>query len=435
MSVFDIADLFTGFFEAFCTFLLFESFLEHRRAIKPWIYYVVAVALGVMINFSNHLYTTNTIINMGIMIISNICFSMIYRSTVKLKLILSLFSYMVSLGCEIIVYMFMSAFTSSDTSEITGDGFLNLIGIAASKIGECALILMIVKAKKNNKNQLDSGYWILFLLTLISVIITLYMLYMVIESGVPKNIRINIYICTICTILTSIIILFLHAKNTKQHSQLADERLISRSLNEQVKHYSDVLKSYDTLRSFKHDINNMLIAVRAKAVCGEINGCIDLLDNMIGITNVSPVYNTGNTVLDAMLSAKKEEAIQKNINFKTNIKIPPNALPLEDKDISIIFGNALDNAIEACERLDTKRYIFILIKHDGKKVSCRIENSCPDNTFITHKTSKSDKYNHGIGIRNMERTLDKYSAVYDTQISDGAYILSILFGNSEHFDK
>lgn len=427
MSLFDIADLSTGFFEAFYTIILFETFLKHRKKLKLWIYYMGAVVLGIAINFTNHLFSTS-IANLAGMVLCNICFSLLYKSSIKLKIMSSLFSFMVAIGAEIAIFMCMSACLGDAVLKISEDGIPRLIGIIASKILGCALIFYICKTARKNKDPLDSGYWMLFLIMLISVIITLYTFYAVIKVGVSQNIRIKIYFCTVGVIFTSIIILFLYNKNIKQRSELADERLISRSLNERIKYYSEMAKSYDKLRSFRHDMKNTLLSVRAKAARGEVDGCIKILDGIIGDSLSSFVYHTGNTGLDAILGAKKDEAEQKGIQFETKLSIPPN-LPLADEDICVIFGNALDNAIEACEKLNEHSYIYVLIKHDGKDLLCRIENSCPSDASLTKKTSKPNKHEHGIGIRNIERTLEKYSAVSDAQIHDGAYILSILFEN------
>lgn len=427
MSLFDIADLSTGFFEAFYTIALYEAFLEHRERLKPWIYYVVAFVLGIAINFSNHLFSTD-LLNMVIVITLGFLYSMLYLGSIDIKAIAAIFSFMISSVSEIVILMCMSMAMDGHVTAILSDGILRIIGIILSKGIGSGLAIFFHHKIKREKRYVGSKYWILFLLVLLSIIITTHTFYLVLMEGVERSLRIKIYACTAGVIGTGITMLFLYDKNMRQRAELTEQRIISRSLNERIKYYSEMARSYDKLRSFRHDMKNTLLSVRAQAARGEVDGCIKILDGIIGDSLSSFVYHTGNTGLDAILGAKKDEAEQKGIQFETKLSIPPN-LPLADEDICVIFGNALDNAIEACEKLNEHSYIYVLIKHDGKDLLCRIENSCPSDASLTKKTSKPNKHEHGIGIRNIERTLEKYSAVSDAQIHDGAYILSILFEN------
>ena len=427
MSIFDIADLSTGFFDALYTIILFEAFLERKENVKPWIYYAGAVALGCMINVSNHLFSTN-LLNMMVMIILELLFSILYIGSASRRTIAAIFSFMVSSVSEIVVLMCMSILLDGHVASIIADGTYRIIGIAVSKSVGTALSVFVYYKIKRKMNLIDSVYWILFLLVLLSIIITVHTFYLVLAVGVDKVLRIRIYICTAGLIMTCITILFLYDRNTKQRSELSDERLISNSLKDRMKHYSEIAEAYDRTQSLRHDLKNHLLTVRAKAERGDLEDCIAYIDNIIGNSPSSARFDTGNTALDAMLGAKKEEAEKKGIRFKTKLTIPPQ-LPLADEDTCVIFGNALDNAIEACEKLDSDRYIFVLIKYDGKDLICRIENSCPKNTSVTNKTTKPNKHEHGIGRRNIERALEKYSAFTDTEVHDGAYILSILFEN------
>ena len=129
-----------------------------------------------------------------------------------------------------------------------------------------------------------------------------------------------------------------------------------------------------------------------------------------------------------MLSAKRAEAENKNIKFISKINIP-SLLPINEEDICIIFGNILDNAIEACERISGGRYISLLLAYDGKDLTLKVENSCSSETSADYGTIKSDKENHGIGRHSIEHTLDKYNAVYYTEVQDRVYIFSGVFAD------
>ena len=80
-------------------------------------------------------------------------------------------------------------------------------------------------------------------------------------------------------------------------------------------------------------------------------------------------------------------------------------------DICIIFGNALDNSIEACERINCKdRKISLTVICQDETVFCRIINTATKPKKLSLKTSKTDKKNHGFGLENIKTALAKYNS-------------------------
>ena len=86
-------------------------------------------------------------------------------------------------------------------------------------------------------------------------------------------------------------------------------------------------------------------------------------------------------------------------------------ISVEPIDMCIIFGNALDNAIEACDRTDVEnKIISITIICRDEAVLCKVVNTAPKSDNSLLKTSKSDKQNHGFGLENIKTALSKYNA-------------------------
>lgn len=136
---------------------------------------------------------------------------------------------------------------------------------------------------------------------------------------------------------------------------------------------------------------------------------------MAGLTDqlqyISPSINTGNNALDAILSTKKSLAESKDIVFNNEIRIQER-LPLDAKDLCIIFGNALDNAIEACDRLpeNAEKRIDLLLVQDAHTLFCTLSNTAPANNDRRFTTSKTDTINHGFGLQNIRDALANYGA-------------------------
>ena len=95
----------------------------------------------------------------------------------------------------------------------------------------------------------------------------------------------------------------------------------------------------------------------------------------------------------------------------------------------IIFGNAVDNAIEACERIkDGNKKIDLTLICQDKRIFCRIANTTAERQKGIFKTSKPDKQNHGFGLDNIKTTLAKYnSEPMITQIDNEFVLKFIIF--------
>ncbi|MBQ8301071.1 MAG: ATP-binding protein, partial [Clostridia bacterium] len=93
------------------------------------------------------------------------------------------------------------------------------------------------------------------------------------------------------------------------------------------------------------------------------------------------------------------------------INIEKNAVDILDAgDIVILFGNILDNAIEAAERTE-KKIIILNIQKQGEYVSIYMENSFDGKFDSALVTNKSNKQEHGFGLKNVRKIVDKYNGM------------------------
>lgn len=185
------------------------------------------------------------------------------------------------------------------------------------------------------------------------------------------------------------------------------------------------------MKSLRHDINNHNIAIQAFFEKGDCKAGLEYMKNIGQQLNLtSDIIETGNIALDAIINAKKTVAQGKGIEFTTNIQIPENVF-VNETDLCTVFGNALDNCIEACEQItDRERKISVSIVYDDNSLICKIANTAinTDNDLLT--TTKQDKDNHGFGISNIKTALAKYNNVCRFKQSETEFILSFVIFNN-----
>lgn len=119
----------------------------------------------------------------------------------------------------------------------------------------------------------------------------------------------------------------------------------------------------------------------------------------------------GSQILNLVLNIKGYEANRKDITFSTDIETTPYEY-VDENDLGIILFNLLDNAIEACEKIEEKdKWIQITIKRKKQLSIIKIENSVEkqilvkDGKYITGKENKSI---HGLGLQSVKALVEKY---------------------------
>lgn len=121
----------------------------------------------------------------------------------------------------------------------------------------------------------------------------------------------------------------------------------------------------------------------------------------------SAIIETPNNLLNYILASKYSEIKQHNITLITNYKT--NICPLSDSHFSIIIGNLLDNAVENCSPPEKK--IFLSIENKANIYFIEVKNSI-DNSILFNNptlcTTKTDKSNHGFGLKSIYSVLKKY---------------------------
>lgn len=139
---------------------------------------------------------------------------------------------------------------------------------------------------------------------------------------------------------------------------------------------------------------------------------------------------TGNETLNILLSAKTLQCQKENITL-TCVADGKELGFMSASDISVLFGNAIDNAIEGASKIDSpeKRLIHLTVAAQKAFLHIRVENYCEDKLTFRDGlpvTTKSDSAFHGFGVKSMRAIAEKYGGTLTTTLKDGWFELRIL---------
>ena len=220
-------------------------------------------------------------------------------------------------------------------------------------------------------------------------------------------------------------IIFVYAKNLLYlREQEQRDKVQIAQLQQQYTYYQDKLKDEERIRSIYHDMKNHLLVLEGSQGTDETRKMAQELRSQIA--DYENYIHTGNDFLDIIIRDKAEKAHEKNIDFSAFIDFSGIDF-IEPLDISTMFGNGIDNAIEASEKLpEDQRVILVKAGKVQDFVSILIENNCLDEVHKDGHTTKADKFLHGFGISNMKKAAEKYSGSCTATQENGKFTLKIL---------
>lgn len=195
------------------------------------------------------------------------------------------------------------------------------------------------------------------------------------------------------------------------------------------KHYAEVENMYRQVRGWRHDYKNHIQTLKAYMAVNEydkVNTYLDRLDD--DLTSVDTIMKTGSIIIDAILNSKISLANSKKISVIARAAVPEN-LNISEIDLCIIIGNLLDNAIEACENIESgEKFIRVLISIKQTQLYIYVANTAPGGklTKVNGRFATKKSGYHGFGLMRVDKMVEKYRGYVRRSSEDGAFTTEIL---------
>lgn len=198
-------------------------------------------------------------------------------------------------------------------------------------------------------------------------------------------------------------------------------------LHIQYENYKIRQESVDLINQKYHDLKHQIAVLRAESG-EERNAVLDKMEQEIKAYEAQ--NDTGNKVLDTVLTGKSLTCSTKNIQL--TCVADGAALDFMDvMDVSNLFGNALDNAIESVDKIadPERRLIHLSVARQKGFAAIRIENCYDGELHFANGlpiTTKKDVGYHGFGVKSIQNTAAKYGGTATITTHDGWFELRVL---------
>lgn len=345
------------------------------------------------------------------------------------SIIISLLFWLFMISAEALAISLIVKFNGiSNMSEILNPTFYRVETILLSKI---ILISLIIVLKCLNLHiEIGKGEFFCILMPVITNIIVILVIfgYIFSESKNEAYSRASIFLLSILLLMSNLSIMFIVGKIIKNNKLKLENEFIKNKLEMECKYYSNLSENEERVKRLYHDMKNHIICLNGKE--NDYQWKRAYIDHINSELNkFSLMFKTGNEALDIILNNKNETCKNNNIELKVVIDFSKIDF-IEYFDICTIFSNALDNAIEACNKVyEGKKYISLKGTYVNSFYIIKIENSKVNKlrkVNFEFLTDKKDRFLHGIGLKNIRNAVEKYSGEMIVESKENKFTLKIL---------
>lgn len=392
----------------------------------------ITLILIIFITVILTIYDVNQNIKLFIDILNGYIFSMYNYKVNELKrAIINLIYWMILLSLDSVGVSIILFINSLDSIfDLLHDNIFRLEFTILSKILLVSIVPMVKGAQL--KIELKTKDFINIIIPILANILSIVVIFSLIIDSVKINDYKNLIILTVSGILLLSNLSLINIIRTiiKSNNLDLENTMIKEKIDLQYNYYLTLEESQMKVRKLYHDIQNHINCIHHIYDYNENaeKYIKSIKDELISFNSI---FSTDNIILDSILNDKKKICDKNNIEFFANINLSKCKF-IEMIDVCSIFSNILDNAIEACckiQREEVSKFIrikgtivneFFVIKCENSKI-----NEVNMNSNGTINTNKENKFLHGIGISSIKNSVNKYNGEVNFNYSNYKFIITI----------
>ncbi len=418
------------FIEMMCCKIFYETFGEIRY--KGWINAIQFILLlGSMCilayGFSEYLTMRQTF---AILLFSAFMFWHVKISIKKSFVLATLFDAWL-LALDYLIYLISRWFPLD--KELLGQqyGIGRILVYLLGKVILFLLILLIGKqfGKKSIEKMLDTE-WLRFLffpVFTIAAISAMLSVFGYVQTVEQANLLI---IIAFGMVVMNIIVFYLINDIVEREMKMHQNKVFQIQARNQLEMYRSISENFDKQKRKTHEYKNQIACIDSLLEKKQYSKLDEYVKKIYGSLNNEPdAINTNNVIVNAILNTKYQEADTKGIVFVFRIN-DLSELTIKDEDVVTILSNLLDNAIEACEKCEDKRVIKFKLVKEEDRIIIAVKNTYNYDIVYEHgevKTTKTfEADEHGVGIKNILKTIEKYGGSYVIEDKNKEFYFSII---------
>lgn len=432
---------------------------------QEYLVYIVLVlnhiaGLIIAVRFFNHVLTrrkTNImilfagIIGIGLTIILNVLFEglfvsltltyifyfsiahLFYLGKRHVKAVACVFVVLFSFVTEMLTAYLFAAVFGNEIQHVREDLMHLIYGGVVSKLLLMMLLEVIIRYRDRNASKISLGSW--FFIVSIPVISIFLAVTSVYEPIYENSFNAISGFSCLAILYINMVAFYLFDSIVVQVDENNQYRFREEQMLMQQEQYQSIIEGYNQVKRFRHDMLGHLITLQGYLLQNQVSEAEEYLGKLSGELDLKKKgLISNNIVVDALINNRKIRTSKEGIEFETDIVIP-REFKIDDMDLCIVLGNALNNAIEACMRLrdnQIEKMISLKMKYKRNCLLIELSNSYDistikkfDGRFLSSKSNYGEE-SHGIGVGNIDAITEKYGGTFQTELLDVIFVLKIM---------
>ncbi len=343
----------------------------------------------------------------------------LYTKSVRTNLFITGTIYLVNCGCDV-------AATSLFVNYRDGGAYNQIYAVISFfLIFMCELV--IEKMITIHKDAEDAQNISLVLMPICSIIVITLLIY------TDTCTDIGLTIVSIGLLIANFLMLYLYNLLLHSISQQYEMKMLKTQLQAYANQLNVVLRGEEKIKALRHDIKhhlNELMLLANKHDVAEIQKYIDEMNSFL--KNPNEIVASGNLEIDSVLNFMLQKAEKELKTVDIKVMLPEKVR--HSFDINVMLGNLLENAIEAAGKTENK-YLSVHIKLKRGILKVKIENSFESSCILREeqnrkdtilKTTKPFTEQHGIGLKNVKKIVEKYNGTMAVTAQEGIFCVNLL---------
>lgn len=403
MSIYEIVFLITLPLQTIAVFLYNKVFFTQRVTSKitetlSYLFYTAMIAgvfLTVRMPFG--FITANLL---GIFLVA-----LNYESKMMKKIMNVFIIYFIMFVAETVVWIGIGFF---EIGMFEYSQFDSVLGVLITRVVLVSVAYVFYKYANNKKSTINLP-WYYYMAHIVVIFGVLWLFLLSIEYETMSTGQ--MIFC--CVLFITVIAAILFIDNMVYYTFAEKHKLeIIKMQNEAYENQTEIInQSVSSIRAIKHDINNHIYSIISMYENNSAENAREyaqkVIDEINGNNNIS---KSGNFIIDSIVNFKLQQLVSSDVELNVKINVPP-SMHIIAYDLTVILGNLLDNAIKAVMETKTDKKLSLDISVSKGNLIILVDNSYSGKLIINDgqmQSTKESKHKHGMGINNIEKTVQKY---------------------------
>lgn len=417
----------TTIIEAICCLLFYDAFSEKRykdRGINLILgVFTIGVFVSAVFALDNYM-----VVKLLVLIIAITLIMTLSKKLVLWKSFVIAMLYYGLIGAIDILF-YISYMALIDNFHVPYSEINWSLATILSKLADFLAVIIIKKhvSKGDSTYNLKGSEWLRFIVFpvfTVGMILTMMSDTQVIGDAHLENVYL---LFAIGLVLITVAAFYLICDIVKRERIIREDDLFREKVKNQTEMYRSVYDNYEVHRKRAHEYKNQIMCMEALLQKKEYVELEKYITEIGGkLTDADSNINTNNALIDAIINTKYREMEEQGILLVMKFNEMAD-LWMDDEDVVVILSNLLNNAIEACEKCEEKTVKMKLMK-EPDDIIVSVRNTYNGEIVMKGdeiQTSKSDKAEHGLGIKNVIEAVEKYGGSYSINHDEKEFAFSI----------